>query len=160
MSDVDKACHHGSKDVSFRFLETMEPTASIISSGDNEGHDHPRLSIVAACALTGHKQIEDDRLITPLVYSAELAPSVGLGTHTQVNVRDQEGDVIVACSEVEPKRAYVTNKEIKPGDRSPSTRSRPLTARKIAARLVCGLVNVRTDRRKILCATLSEKDAT
>jgi hypothetical protein len=142
ISDVVKGCHHGSEDVSVRVLETMEPMASIISSCDNEGHDHPRPSIVAAYALTGHKEIENDRLITPLVYSTELARSVGVGTPTEVNVYDEEGDVIEARSEVEPKKTCVTYKEIKPGDRSPSTRTRPPSARKIAARLVYGLIVV------------------
>ncbi len=51
--DVAKACHHGSGDVSIKFLETMQPACTIISSGDSEGHDHPRPNIVAASGLTG-----------------------------------------------------------------------------------------------------------
>jgi hypothetical protein len=54
LCDVAKACHHGSADVSYKFLEAMKPAATIISSGDNEGHDHPRPSIIAASATTGH----------------------------------------------------------------------------------------------------------
>ena len=83
-SDISKACHHGSDDVSYSFLETIEPACSIISSGDSEGHDHPRPEIIAACGSTGRKTIKDDQLVTPLVYSTELARSVSLGEITKV----------------------------------------------------------------------------
>ena len=52
--DVAKACHHGSDDVSYTFLRALEPAVTIISSGDNEGHDHPRPAVVAASATTGY----------------------------------------------------------------------------------------------------------
>jgi hypothetical protein len=54
--DVATACHHGSADVSYEFLTAMSPSATVISSGDNESHAHPRPAIVAASALTGHAQ--------------------------------------------------------------------------------------------------------
>ena len=75
--DVAKACHHGSDDVSYNFLSAMKPSVTVISSGDAEQHDHPRPSIVAASALTGHREIANDRLVTvsythltlPTIYS-------------------------------------------------------------------------------------------
>ena len=79
LCDVAKACHHGSDDISYQFLQAMEPAATVISSGDNEGHDHPRPSIIAASATTGHLQLVGDDLLTPLVYSTELARSIDLG---------------------------------------------------------------------------------
>jgi beta-lactamase superfamily II metal-dependent hydrolase len=63
--DVAKACHHGSDDVSYTFLRALEPAVTIISSGDNEGHDHPRPAVVAASATTGYLQIENDRVVSP-----------------------------------------------------------------------------------------------
>ena len=54
---------------------TLRIQITIISSGDNEGHNHPRPRIVAASALTGHKLIKDDRVVTPLIYSTEIARS-------------------------------------------------------------------------------------
>lgn len=158
--DVAKACHHGSDKVSLQFLQKVEPSAWVISSGDSEGYDHPRPAIVAASGLTGHRQVVGDELITPLVYCTELARSVGLGTPVSATVRDEEGQTVDACSGLAPKRVMVTYTETKPGDREPTTRTLPLSARQIAARLVFGLVNVRTDGDKVLCATLSEKDAT
>lgn len=67
--DVAKSCHHGSEDVSLEFLYAMKPGATVINSGEEEGHDHPRPRIVAASGVTGHVTFKDDELLTPLVYS-------------------------------------------------------------------------------------------
>jgi hypothetical protein len=77
--DVAKACHHGSDEVSYKFLQALRPAGTVISSGDNEGHDHPRPGIVAASATTGYLELRDDRIVTPLVYSTEIARSYKLG---------------------------------------------------------------------------------
>src|SRR5690606_9137997 len=87
--DVAKGCHHGSDDVSYRFLQNMEPAATIISSGDAEGHAHPRPAIIAASALTGHVTIDtkNDELLTPLVYATEIERSVGIGFVTRIETQ-------------------------------------------------------------------------
>ena len=54
LCDVAKGCHHGSDDVSFEFLQAMGAACTVISSGDNEGHSHPRPTVVSASAITGH----------------------------------------------------------------------------------------------------------
>jgi beta-lactamase superfamily II metal-dependent hydrolase len=110
LCDVGKACHHGSQDVSFAFLKAMSPAVTIFSSGDNEGHDHPRPAIVAASAISGYMEVKDDELVSPLVYSTEIARSVKIDRATR----------------------RVTN-------------------------LIYGLVNVRTDGGRILCATRDEE---
>jgi hypothetical protein len=110
LCDVGKACHHGSQDVSFAFLKAMSPAVTVFSSGDNEGYDHPRPAIVAASAVSGYMEMDGDELVTPLIYSTEVARSVKI-------------------------------------DRA----SRRVTG------LVYGLVNVRTDGRRILCATRDEE---
>jgi beta-lactamase superfamily II metal-dependent hydrolase len=110
LCDVGKACHHGSQDISFAFLKAMSPAVTVFSSGDNEGYDHPRPAIVAASAVSGYMEMNGDELITPLIYSTEVARSVKI-------------------------------------DRV----SRRVTG------LVYGLVNVRTDGRRILCATRDEE---
>jgi len=112
LCDVGKACHHGSQDVSFAFLKAMSPAVTVFSSGDNEGYDHPRPAIVAASAVSGYMEMNDDELISPLIYSTEVARSVKI-------------------------------------DRVDGSRR--------VAGLVYGLVNVRTDGRRILCATRDEK---
>lgn len=110
LCDVGKACHHGSQDVSFAFLKAMSPAVTVFSSGDNEGHDHPRPAIVAASAISGYLEMDGDALVSPLIYSTEIARSVKIDRATR----------------------RVTN-------------------------LVYGLVNVRTDGRRILCATRDEE---
>lgn len=40
--DIAKSCHHGSADFTSEFLQVLNPVATIISSGDNEPHTHPR----------------------------------------------------------------------------------------------------------------------
>jgi hypothetical protein len=112
--DVGKACHHGSKEVSFSFLKAMEPAVTVFSSGDNEGYDHPRPTIMAASAINGYLEMDGDEPKSPLLYSTELARSVKLGKVEGSKVRVVTG-------------------------------------------LIYGLVNVRTDGDKILCATRDEQ---
>jgi beta-lactamase superfamily II metal-dependent hydrolase len=84
--DAVKACHHGSSDISYRFLEAIAAGATIVSSGDNEGYAHPRPEIVAASGTTGHVEIDrvNDRLVTPLVYMTEIERSVSVGEVTHI----------------------------------------------------------------------------
>lgn len=157
LCDVAKGCHHGSDDVSYEFLQSMRPAATIISSGDNEGHAHPRPNIVAASGITGHIHIQDDELITPLVYSTEISRSINVGTPTKLiheNLTDETGDTL----EIEDlSETTVDYKVVKAGDLSPSKRSKKLSKRLIVDGVVYGLVNVRTDGDVILCAVLNEK---
>ncbi len=88
--DVAKACHHGSHDISYRFLEAINAAATIISSGDAEGHAHPRPEIVAASACSGHKHVDRrrDKLVTPLIYMTEIERSVTLGAINRIDIKD------------------------------------------------------------------------
>ena len=88
--DVAKACHHGSHDVSYNFLEKIKAAATVISSGDAEGHAHPRPEIVGASAMTGFTSIdrENDQLITPLIYMTEVERSVSLGAINRIDFRN------------------------------------------------------------------------
>jgi beta-lactamase superfamily II metal-dependent hydrolase len=149
--DVAKSCHHGSDDCSFEFLSQLSPGATVISSGDAEGHGHPRPSIVAASAMTGHRQLLNDHVITPLIYSTEISRSYKLGTPEKLTLTDVPQDLDSSTN------LRVTYKEVSAGDLQPSTRTRPFWGRKIVGGIIYGLVNVRTDGKTILCATLSEK---
>ena len=156
--DVAKSCHHGSDDVSYEFLSAMRPAVTVISSGDNEGHDHPRPAIIAASATTGYLEISGDRILTPLVYATELARSVNLGKPTRLTVAHPNGNTVVEQDQL--STVTVNAKVTKAGDLNPTTVSRSLGRTYIVAGLIYGLVNVRTDGNKILCATLNEKDNT
>jgi beta-lactamase superfamily II metal-dependent hydrolase len=156
--DVAKACHHGSDDVSYEFLSAMRPAVTIISSGDSEGHDHPRPAVVAASATTGYLEIKDDALVSPLVYSTELARSVNLGRPTKLTVANPAGDIVVDRADF--GKVKIAASVTKAGDLNPTSVTRSMAGTYIVAGLVYRLVNVRTDGETILCATLNEKDAT
>lgn len=150
LCDIAKACHHGSDDVSYQFPQAMEPAATIISSGDNEGHDHPRPSIIAASARTGHLQLDGDDLRTPLVYSTELDRSLDLGFPEKLVARDDSGEEMTISEENLDKATLHIE--------GASADSVNLGAARVVGGLIYGLVNVRTDGQKILCATLDEGD--
>jgi beta-lactamase superfamily II metal-dependent hydrolase len=153
LCDVAKACHHGSEDVSYQFLQAMQPAATIISSGDNEGYDHPRPSIIAASATTGylHLDYENDDLLTPLIYSTELARSIDLGSPTRLEEKDSSGAVTDTISGLALERATLHIEKAKKEKIN-------LGNAMVVGGLIYGLVNVRTDGNKILCATLDEKN--
>lgn len=154
-SDVTKACHHGSDDCSLAFLQHIQAGATVISSGDSEGHDHPRPAIVAASALTGFLQADNDKLITPLVYSTEISRSYKLGKPIEVETRSN-GQVTTVQN---MKDVEITYNEVSAGDLNPSRKSRTANRLYVVGGIVYGLVNVRTNGKKILCATLNENSA-
>lgn len=154
--DVAKGCHHGSEDVSLQFLEAMEAAVTVISSGDNESHSHPRPSIVAASALSGHREVQGDEVVTPLIYSTEISRSTRLGRPTHVrhtNLKDESGNELKIADLSHTKVGYEVTKS---GDLHPTARERFLASKMIADGIVYGLVNVRTDGDRILSATLNE----
>ncbi len=159
-ADIAKACHHGSADVSMQFLQAIHPSCTVISSGDSEGHDHPRPNILAACGITGFRKLEGDRIVLPLVYCTELARSVGFGTVRTLDVRDSGANSVAALGPGEMGRARVSYRALRAGDRNPRTFESDLQRRKLAADFVYGLINVRTDGQRIMCAALNEKSPT
>ena len=126
----------------------------MISSGDNEGHDHPRPSIIAASATTGHLELtaDEDDLLTPLVFSTELARSVDLGFAEEFEERNTSGNVTDTVSGAALDRATLQLKNTK---RDWVRMDKAM----VVGGLIYGLVNVRTDGSKILCATLDEKSS-
>lgn len=67
-SDIMKVCHHGSEKVTDAFIETVKPAAFVISSGDQEGHVHPRPDLLGRLGRLG-------RGATPVILSTELQRS-------------------------------------------------------------------------------------
>jgi hypothetical protein len=177
--DVAKACHHGSEDVSYTFLQHVKASATIISSGDAEGHAHPRPAIVAASALTGNVVVDDDEdeLVTPLVYSTEIERSVRLGRVSRLLVEKYpyngaDLEVVVYARDAEEldkryredavaKKAVLSTAhydETNAGALNPKKGKRSLNGCYVVAGIIYGLVNVRTDGTEILCATLNEAE--
>jgi beta-lactamase superfamily II metal-dependent hydrolase len=152
-ADVAKACHHGSDDCSLEFLSAIGAGATVISSGDNETHAHPRPAIVAASAVTGHRVVEKDRLVTPVVYSTEIARSVRIANIESVRAGGVE--VLNAGSVAE-----FDYSEVRAGALRPQKGTKRWKGVQAVVGVVYGLVNVRTDGETILCATMNEGDAT
>lgn len=67
-SDIMKSCHHGSEKVTDAFLSAVNPAAFIISSGDDEGHIHPRPDLLGRLGSFG-------RGGAPVILSTELQRS-------------------------------------------------------------------------------------
>jgi beta-lactamase superfamily II metal-dependent hydrolase len=91
--DVAKACHHGSSDFTEDFMQRVNPYATVISSGDNETHAHPRADAIG-CAGKYSKSRR------PLVYSTELARSTNLKNNTilfgMINLRCNGTDMYMS----------------------------------------------------------------
>lgn len=67
-ADVMKVCHHGSEKVTDAFLQTVNPACFIISSGDDEGHVHPRPDLLGRLGRFGRGD-------APVLLSTELQRS-------------------------------------------------------------------------------------
>jgi|GEM_PF-477309 len=212
--DVAKACHHGSHDISYSFLEKIHAAATVISSGDAEGHSHPRPEIVGVSALTGFANVdrEGDRLVTPLIYMTEIERSVSLGALNRIDFRDLpigdekiDGAILGRNIDELNDKAYMTpedriklrrikdskkarkfaktvRKEQKPIMKAMEEETQkgqirvdfnltvpqgPISSENIRKRAWrsrimeknhYGLVNVRTDGKTIICATLDETE--
>lgn len=153
---VAKACHHGSEDVSSTFLQAMSPWATMISSGDNESYAHPRAKMLGLTgALNQLRQeggsiqylgLQEPRYAAPLMYSTELSRSIEL--FDCFAVFDKE-DRRVAKASIQAvgrtKRAG--------GVKAPSGDWL------LGTRMIYGLINVRTDGKRILLGVLKESES-
>lgn len=177
--DVAKGCHHGSDDVSYSFLGHVRAAATVISSGDNEGHAHPRPTIVAASALTGHVTIDEeaDELVTPVVYATEVERSIDIGRCTWLEssgyphgggaidlrlyaagARHLPEDMREDAEAKKGVRSRLYYEETRAGALAPEKRSRSLAGAYVVSGIIYGLVNVRTDGETIMCATMNEAE--
>jgi hypothetical protein len=68
LCEVMKSCHHGSEKVTDAFLAAVNPAAFVISSGDAEGHVHPRPDLLGRLGSFG-------RGGAPVILSTELQRS-------------------------------------------------------------------------------------
>lgn len=163
---VSKACHHGSDDISWKFLKAMSPIATLFSSGDQETHVHPRalvLGMTGAFAprlkwnkpqpdgtvktvtqnFAGHSEEE---LFAPLLNSTELSRSIAMRAGykaftratgpTGSHVHTEVGDCWLAT-----------------GATGPFVR---LADMRVIENLTYGLINIRTDGKTVAIAVLEE----
>jgi beta-lactamase superfamily II metal-dependent hydrolase len=164
---VAKACHHGSDDISWKFLRAMSPLATMFSSGDQETHVHPRALILG---LSGGlstpmkwnkpdgsggsnvvKQTYDgfteETLFTPLLYSTELSRSVSLRTDMKAYTKHKNDDGSDRFEAVE--NTYLKGKRA-------GEKEVPLENVHVADRITYGLINLRTDGKTIMMAVMEE----
>lgn len=138
-ADIAKCCHHGSGDFSDEFLSAVNPAATVISSGDEESHAHPRSDTLGAIGLRG-------RGWRPLILSTELVRS---HREDEGNLREQIGRVLA-------ERDAADSDEL----RDELGKKRDQLLDKLARRNVTtyGAINLRTDGDKVIMAYKLEKE--
>jgi hypothetical protein len=156
---VVKGCHHGSEDVSWKFLQATDPVAVMLSSGDNESHTHPRAKVLgwsgafATPIQSGRDKkyldLKEANFRSPLIYSTELSRSVQLWE--PYKVFDEQ-----ANSQLDE----VANPQIQPRGRNlnrPDTEDpKPMKYWLLADRMIYGMINVRTDGDKVAVGVMKE----
>ncbi len=127
--DVMKACHHGSADFSEVFIESVNPIATVISSGDGESHSHPRPDALGTYG-------KHSRGRRPLIFSTELARSgkEHVGTPQAIQDRIEELIAVLRSANATDEEKSQAEKEIN-----------ELTRRRERAVAVYGMITVRTD---------------
>jgi beta-lactamase superfamily II metal-dependent hydrolase len=143
--DVAKSCHHGSADFSDLFLEAVNPIATVISSGDEEPHAHPRSDTLGTIGRFS-------RGARPLIFSTELSRSASEAIKSpsliQQKFRSAQQKIEKAkTAEAKKKALDAFEKLVKTIQRSIGT---------------YGAVNVRTDGERVVIAykieTTTRKD--
>ncbi len=119
---VFKAPHHGSKDYQDQFISAVNPQISVISSGDEPDHGHPRAEFIGRVGQASRSE-------TPLVFSTEIA-----ATFVET---DEKPDESYEASLAEMSGA---------GDSVMSV------ARRFFKRRLHGMINVRSDGRRLYAA--------
>ncbi len=138
--DIAKACHHGSADFTSLYLRAVNPAATVISSGDDEPHAHPRPDALGAFG----KFSRGDR---PLIFSTELARSSNENIRDPRALRQEIRDLFDRREALEDpdKRASVD---------AAIDKTLAKLERSVA---VYGLINLRTDGHKAILAQKLER---
>lgn len=143
--DVAKACHHGSADVLPVFLRSTNPIATIVSSGDDEPHAHPRPDTLGMIGKFG-------RGSRPLIFSTELARSSKETIKHPNQVRAELKKSILKDTAVMHDPA-ASQQEIDAAAKS-LEKSLQVIERSVAS---YGMINLRTDGKRMIIAQRLEK---
>ena len=136
-ADIAKACHHGSSDVLDSFHRAINPIATIISSGDNEPHSHPRPDALGSFGKAG-------RGTRPLIFSTELARSA-----TEFSYPIEQYEKLKKL-EAEMNAATTAKAKAAKADEMEHVRDRNVA--------VYGMITVRTDGERVIIAQKLEKE--
>jgi hypothetical protein len=162
--DVAKACHHGSHHVHVDFLRGVNALSTVISSGDANTYDHPRAWVLGGVAVTG-RVIDGPkgRLKAPLVYSTEVARSIALKDLHQLQEYDERQEFGRPKKEpvqtVSGKKTIARWRLVLEGSDKTAYHFPPVWGAKAMHSLIYGLVNVRTDGKRLLFAVRNEGNA-
>ena len=135
--DIAKACHHGASDVLDSFLYAVNPVATIISSGDDESHAHPRPDALGAFGKSSRGE-------RPLIFSTELARSTKEFSYP-----------IKYHALVEKMKKYIDGLQDPKRKKIATTRLERLRDSNV---VTYGMITVRTDGENVLIAQKLEKE--
>lgn len=119
---VFKAPHHGSHEFYRPLLDAIRPQISIISSGDEPDHGHPRANFIGAVG-------QASRSVNPIVFSTEIA-----ATFEEVGQSDSPNEAINLA-----ELNFITIEA-------------NALARNLFKRRLHGMINVRTDGQELFAA--------
>ena len=154
---VAKACHHGSEDISWKFCQAMNPLATLFSSGDNESYSHPRAKALGLAAAFSRKHesgkkisfngFSESDLISPLIYSTELSRSAQISKIHSVYDRN---DKRVIAPKIQARGRTASSSAKGP--------RKAISDWLLADQFTYGLINVRTDGKKVVIGVRKEND--
>jgi len=138
-TDVAKACHHGSADYADAFLRAVNAAATVVSSGDDESHAHPRPDALGSIGLNG-------RGIRPLIFSTELMRST----------REDEGSIPEEVGRLRQRLEDETDPDAQAAIRAQlNALVDKLLERNVT---VYGSINLRTDGKRAILAYKLERE--
>ena len=139
--DIAKSCHHGSADFKDEFLEVLSAAATVVSSGDEESHAHPRSDTLGAIGRSGYGE-------RPLIFSTELSRSAKEFINKEDTPWFQAAKVKGQLdAEGDPDKKAELEKEFK--DLDEKSKVRAVTS--------YGAINLRSDGEKVVMAYMKEK---
>ena len=138
-ADITKSCHHGSADFTDLFLRAVNAAATVVSSGDEESHAHPRSDTLGAIGRRG-------RGWRPLIFSTELMRST--------REREPQSTAIEIGKLRERRDRTSTPEERAEIDAEHDTLVDELLKRNVT---VYGAINLRTDGRRVVLAYMLER---
>lgn len=142
-SDLLKVCHHGSSDVTDEFIQAVDPAAFIVSSGDEEGHVHPRPDLLGRLGRNG-------RGFAPLILSTELQRS----TREKEDQKDKAA--IEKSAKILETRTGTKASDVKAREKAKLALSEALARLSRDNVSVYGAIHVKTDGEKLIVAFKKE----
>ena len=155
--DIAKSCHHGSADFSSLFLEAVNPIVTVISSGDDEPHSHPRAETLGAIGVTSRGE-------RPLIFSTELARSAKDAIRNPRQERKKLKDAHAAVLKATAEHSKATT-AVKKAAAAKNKRAAEKTFRKLVDDTinrtvqVYGAIYVRSDGQDVVIAQRIERSS-